>query len=295
MRTCSTLEGLESFPVPLAPTVAMSNDEQLSAETESSTDDLQRRLEEAEQRVAAQNKVVQELTERLELTAEQLDRLQRMGVERGEHVRGFPKTVVDEQAELVQEMSRVVAVYDDARSAESTASLQMQVEELRDYLEEQFRLWKEKQEADEAADSDDEDEHDTESDSTEESAEEQTVTPEISYAADEPIPVADPPEIVDVHVADEELLRLLIDAQNKFIDYITAHVDRLKTYATDVDRDNNFGNPALHDPISDLEEAIRFADYEIALQRQITSRKEARLAAAERRLEEQLQALAGSN
>ena len=123
----------------------MSIDEQTIAENAITSDDLQKRLEEAERCVESQNKLVQELTGRLELAAEQLDRLQRMGVERGEHVRGFPKAVVDEQAELVQEMSRVVELYEDVQTSESTASLRMQVEELRDYLEEQFRLWHEKQ------------------------------------------------------------------------------------------------------------------------------------------------------
>lgn len=274
----------------------MSCDDQLPAETESATehspDDLQKRLAEAEQRVESQNALVQELTERLASTAEQLDRLQRMGVERGEHVRGFPKAVVDEQAELVQEMTRVVEVYEDVRTAESTASLQMQIEELREYLEEQFRLWNEKQEAEEAAEEEEPSEPETVEDDDQSS--EHSEPNGDSPATLEPLAAVDPPGVVDVNVAEDDLLRDLIDRQNEFIDYLTTRVDRLKVEtAAEIEplEGTSFQNNT--DMVADLEEAIRFADYEIALQRQITSRKEVRLAAEERRLEERLQELIG--
>ncbi len=277
----------------------MSCDEQLAAESETPTelspDDLQKRLEEAEQRVESQNALVQELTERLESAAEQLDRLQRMGVERGEHVRGFPKAVVDEQAELIQEMSRVVEVYGDVRTAEATASLQMQIEELREYLEEQFRLWNEKQEAEKAAEAAESEElSDSETVADEEESSEPTEQHDDSTTTLEPLAAVDPPEIVDVNVADDILLQDLINRQNKFIDYLTARVDRLKNEtAAEDDATEVASRNEQTDPVADLEEAIRFADYEIALQRQITSRKEARLTAEERRLEERLQELIG--
>ncbi|WP_166819761.1 hypothetical protein [Thalassoroseus pseudoceratinae] len=270
----------------------MSIDEQTIAENAISSDDLQKRLEEAERRVESQNELVQELTGRLELAAEQLDRLQRMGVERGEHVRGFPKAVVDEQAELVQEMSRVVEIYEDVQASESTASLRMQVEELRDYLEEQFRLWHEKQEAANAPE-EEEDEESVESEIEDDEDEEAAEVIKEESEPLEPIPTVQPPEIVDVNVADEQFLENLVNSQNAFIEFLATRVERLKDKADAEDKSTRASAMNLADPQDELIEAIRYADYEIALQRQITIRKEARLTEVDRRLEEQLQDLIG--
>ena len=85
-------------------------------------------LEEKEELVAA-------LTERLELAAEQLDRLHRTGADRG--VRsggGFPPELIERQEALVDDLQRAVQQWEDMQAAALMGQLNVQVTELRDLI-----------------------------------------------------------------------------------------------------------------------------------------------------------------
>lgn len=85
-------------------------------------------LQEKEELVAA-------LTERLELAAEQLDRLHRTGADRGPRSGGgFPAELIERQETLVDDLQRAVQQWEDMQAAALMGRLEVQITELRDLI-----------------------------------------------------------------------------------------------------------------------------------------------------------------
>jgi hypothetical protein len=92
------------------------------------TDDLELLLREKEELIDA-------LTERLELTAEQLDRLQRSSGDRGHWMAGgMPAELVEQQQTLCEDLERVVQQWEDAQPTASLNRIEMQLGEIRDLV-----------------------------------------------------------------------------------------------------------------------------------------------------------------
>src|SRR5690606_15432552 len=88
--------------------------------------DLQTKLKEKETLVAA-------LTGRLEQAAEQLDRLRRMGADRGNRtVAGVPPELIEEQRELTAQLQVAVNEWQEANAAAALSRIEVQVAEIRD-------------------------------------------------------------------------------------------------------------------------------------------------------------------
>ncbi len=90
---------------------------------------LKTQLKEMEELVAA-------LTERLELAAEQLDRFQRSGADRGMRSGGggFPPELIEKHESLIDELHQAVQQWNDMQAGTALGNLEMQVSELRDLV-----------------------------------------------------------------------------------------------------------------------------------------------------------------
>lgn len=93
--------------------------------------ELQRKLQEKEQVVAA-------LTERLEQAADQLDRLHRTGADRGPRSGGLPPQLVENQQTLVEELQRAVQQWEDLQTGSTLGRMEVQLDELRDLMLHRF-------------------------------------------------------------------------------------------------------------------------------------------------------------
>lgn len=93
-----------------------------------SVNDLQARL-------ADRDRLVSELTRRLEMAAEQLDRLKRSGADRGGRaVGGVPQELVDEQRSLTEELHLAVQQWVEMDPAALLGRMEIQVAEVRDLI-----------------------------------------------------------------------------------------------------------------------------------------------------------------
>lgn len=101
-----------------------------SQTTDSNEVDLQARLEDRE-------RLVEELTNRLEQAAEQLDRLQRSGAGRGGRSAGggVPPELLDQQKSLTEELRQAVQNWEDMQPTVLLSRLEMQLGELRDMMQ----------------------------------------------------------------------------------------------------------------------------------------------------------------
>jgi hypothetical protein len=99
-----------------------------AAEVEAQNATLQAELVEKERLITA-------LTDRLELAAEQLDRLRRSGADRGwRGGGGVPADVIQDQRAAVEELKQIAARFDEMQAATTLGRLEMQVSELRDLV-----------------------------------------------------------------------------------------------------------------------------------------------------------------
>jgi len=90
---------------------------------------LQSRLREKEQLVAA-------LTDRLEQAAEQLDRLRRTGVDKGRRpaAGGFPIEVLEDHKQTLEDLKRVITRWEDMQAEVTLGRIETQIGELRDLV-----------------------------------------------------------------------------------------------------------------------------------------------------------------
>ena len=91
---------------------------------------IQNQLREKEQLVAA-------LTERLELAAEQLDRVRRTGADKGRRPLGgggLPAELVEEHKSTLEDLKRVIARWEDIQAEAALGRIETQIVELRDLV-----------------------------------------------------------------------------------------------------------------------------------------------------------------
>ena len=102
-----------------------------SKQSDEQTDSLQARLEDRE-------RLVEELTSRLEMAAEQLDRLKRSGADRGGRIinggGGLPAELVEQQQSLTEDLQNAVRNWEEMQPTVLLSRLEMQMGELRDLM-----------------------------------------------------------------------------------------------------------------------------------------------------------------
>jgi hypothetical protein len=87
--------------------------------------------------VAQKDALIQALTEQLEQAAEQLDRLQRSGADRKRGITGgggMPSDLVDEHRQAVGDLQRVVQQWEDMQAGMTLGRIEIQLTELRDFI-----------------------------------------------------------------------------------------------------------------------------------------------------------------
>jgi hypothetical protein len=79
--------------------------------------------------------LISALTERLEQAAEQLDRVHRMGADRGvRKTAGIPVELVEQQKVLTDDLQRAIQQWEEMQLGRSLGRLEMQISELRDLI-----------------------------------------------------------------------------------------------------------------------------------------------------------------
>ncbi len=79
--------------------------------------------------------LIDALTERLEMTAEQLDRMQRTTGDRGHWLAGgMPAELVEQQQTLCEDLGRVVQQWEETQPGITLSRIEMQLQELRDLV-----------------------------------------------------------------------------------------------------------------------------------------------------------------
>lgn len=81
------------------------------------------------------DEIIDALTERLEMTAEQLDRMQRANGDRGHWLSGgVPAELVEQQQTLCEDLGRVVQQWEATQPGVTLSRIEMQLQELRDLV-----------------------------------------------------------------------------------------------------------------------------------------------------------------
>lgn len=105
----------------------------MSGQTESLLETIQ-----WQQQLEAKDQLISALTERLEVAAEQLDRIHRSGGDRGGRVGGgggpSPEALAQQQA-LLEQLSKSVEIWDDVQPREAFERLEVRLDELKDLLQ----------------------------------------------------------------------------------------------------------------------------------------------------------------
>jgi hypothetical protein len=265
---------------------------------DAAADGLRARLREAESRLAEKQRAVDDLTGRLEQMAEKLDRLHRMGLDRGVRVGGFPKEVIEQQAALVADMQQAVQSWQDVQTEAALGRIEIQLLELRDFVIDRVTEWEAAQHADDEPPLEEAD-ADGGANAVVASSEPEPVEPAVPDAPVVPrvIERVDPPEVVDLARATTAQLQRQSEQQDRFIDYLQSKLEAANHehseaggpmcwYGTPAEIDGRLSHVATQ-----LQEAVGLADYELALQRRLLARKEAAFAERERSLLERLRAM----
>ena len=96
-----------------------------------------RRVAELEEEVLAKDELVTALTVQMEQLAEQLDRLQRTGADR-KRSNALPVELVDGHKKVVSDLERIVQQWEDMQAALTLGRLEVQINELRDFIGERL-------------------------------------------------------------------------------------------------------------------------------------------------------------
>lgn len=279
-----------------------------SDESQQDGDLVEQRLRELEEQLQAKeselqdrDRTVQELTNRLSQTVERLDRVKRGGSDQNViRTAAFPKEVVEQQTELVEDLQRAVEMWQNMQMSCSFGRFEMQLSDLNALFEEHFRPPEpepdpesptEETELDEATS----DEENPESETGEELANEGTepVEEESYPEIDEMCPLR-PPEILNLSEADEEALRRCVEQQDDYIDYLTARLQRVAAKKNAVDWDELAKDPKqiqhqLEYTATKIQQSKHLAEFELALQRTRLKRQERDLKLLSEELEAQMQ------
>lgn len=283
------------------------------------TDNPELGVDELRSRLDDRERLVSELTSRLEQAAEQLDRLKRTGADRGARLvgAGIPAELVEQQRELTEELQEAVQQWGEMQPGMLLSRIEMQVAEVRDLiLERSFdtgaprstshRDDSEQSGEDEApADTsglstyeafkagltvDAEDDEAGEASSESEQAETESAAPPPPVE----IPPVDPPSEFNIADADEEQLRIGIEERDSYIGYLTRKLRAAEAANRPV------GNWAdledvpeelaerLKDYEKQLDEQLRMAEVETSLERARLGREAARLEFQQHQIERQM-------
>jgi hypothetical protein len=261
--------------------------------------EIERLLEEKEAQLRDRDRTVQELTKRLTQSAERLDRVRRVGSD-GPVIQtaAFPKEVVEQQSELVEDLQRAVQLWENMQLGCGLGGLQMQLADLQSLFEEHFR---EKEPPPEPIPADQEtpsletgepsnENAETDSELAAEPGSPELLPEEVNASTieeDEISPVDDvcplrPPEILTLADAKLGDLQRCVEQQDAYIDYLTARLQRVAEKTSTVDWDDLAGKPEklknqLEHTAKKLLQSRHLAEFELALQRTRLKRKEREL------------------
>lgn len=273
---------------------------------------IEQQLQEKEAQLQERDRTVQELTDRLAQTAEKLDRVKRSGSEHAVvKTASFPKQVVEQQTELVDDLQRAVQMWEGMQMSCSLGRLEMQVSDLHALFDEHFREEEpeptepeeaEAVEADgsvgaeesscegsnEEVDGESDSETDLESDGAE-SSEDEGPLPDL----EEMCPLR-PPEILHLHEAKVEDLKRCVEQQDAYIDYLSARLQRATEKKNAVDWDELAQDPEkiarqLEHSATKIRQSQYFTEFELALQQTRLKRKERKLKELTTELESEMQ------
>lgn len=267
--------------------------------------ELEELLEQRESELEARDRTVQELTDRLSQAVERLDRVKRAGSDQNViRTSTFPKEVVDQQCELVEDLQRAVEMWTNMQMSCAIGRFEMQISDLHALFDEHFRPPEPEPEPEpEAATEDAEisegtsDEDPSEAESREDSDE--TGTESVAEDADlfaefeEKCPLR-PPEILNLTEADEVSLRRCVEQQDEYIDYLSARLQWVAEKKTAVDWEELAKSPEkiqrqLEHTVAKIQQSKHLAEFELALQRTRLKRKERDLKLLSGELEVQMQ------
>ena len=265
-----------------------------------SLQEVERRLQEKEELLEERNRTVLDLTDRLSRTVEKLDRYKRGGSDQGViRMATFPKEVVDQQTELVDDLKRAVELWENMQLSCGLGRLESQLTDLHSLFKEHFQEEEpepEEPEVDELSLEDDEEAEDELDDELEQEDEAGLFDDE-----EEPEPIPAPsPEILDPVKAGDGELRRCVDQQEAYIDYLSARLRRATKNLAPIEWDELSGDPQkitqeLQETVAWVEESRQFAEFETALQHSRLKRTERDLAQLTAELEQQMLALDPSN
>lgn len=260
--------------------------------------ELEAQLQAKESELAERDRTVRELTDRLSKTVDRLDRVKRGGSDQTViRTATFPKEVVDQQSELVEDLQRAVEMWQNMQLSCSIGRFEMQVSDLHALFEEHFRPPEPEPEPESETEEAELEEELSEEANNEESGEAESepkaddadVYPEF----DEMCPLR-PPEILNLNEADEQDLRRCVEQQDEYIDYLSARLQRVAEKKTAVDWDELAKSSEkiqqqLEHTVTKIQQSKHFAEFELALQRTRLKRRERDLQLLSDELETQKQ------
>jgi hypothetical protein len=255
--------------------------------------------------------LIQALTEQLEQAAEQLDRLQRTGADRKRGVSGggMPSDLVEDHRQAVGDLQRVVQQWEDMQAGMTLGRIEMQLTELRDFIGQRLDGTRIERSAsltvheepaafpsgsDELAKSPADSEWERLKTQLLNGDSNAVVACELRHTAPEAMP--EPPAAIDLEQASREELIAAVQARDEFI-AVTVRRLRAMEVSQPVAELVALGPeaPAFVQRVTELEqqlqEHLRLAEVELALERAKMARDHSRLHQQQELIEKQLKKL----
>ncbi len=271
---------------------------------------LERQLQEKEAQLKSRDQTVQELTDRLAQAVERLDRVQRVGTDRITiNTAAFPKEVVQQQTELVEDLKRAVEMWENMQLSAGLGQLELQFSDLKALIEEHFResepvpepepepLELETAQAESpAALAEESLQNPPDMNPLVPDLDEKAQAEEAFDSAVEEVCPLRPPEILNLTEATVSHLKRCVVQQEKYIEYLTGRLQRTAENQTSVDWEGLSAEPEklatkLERTATKLQQSRHFAEYEVALQFTRLRRKERELKLVSDELAGQMQSL----
>jgi hypothetical protein len=292
----------------------MIDDSQIPSGEEASAErvrELEQLLEENELLLQSREATVKDLTDRLALAVERLDRVQRVGTDRiTVNSAGFPKEVIEQQSALVEDLQRAVEQWENMQVGSGLGKLELQLSDLTALIEEHFQEPEPEPEPEpelpppEAAEN-------TPNGGITEAAPEGELTTEpsgqeatgaeddgLDLAAEDVCPLR-PPEILNLTDAQLHHLKRCVEQQDRYIDYLSTRLQRAAENPKSVDWESLAAKPdlitkQLEHTVIKLDQSRHFAEFEVALQFTRVRRKDRELKLVSDELAAQTQSLGKS-
>ncbi len=286
-------------------------------------DTSSQRLAELESLVAERDQLVTALTVQLEEAAERLDRVQRMGADRGPRViGGIPKEFVEDQKSLIEEVQRAVQQWNDFQANAALGRIEMQIGELRDLVSAKLTAVPAgyvpashsalHHEAEVEGEEEDEETHAApaasswaalkesllEKDRPKDSAPAkkkrapQRIEPEAPEDEGDAVPA---PEAIDLAHASREELTAAVDQRDTYLTWLLRRVRTadLRAARADIERDetpDEIRGRLIHHEQA-FQEQQRLMEVELSIERARLGREEARLRAMEGQIQKEMKRL----